>query len=96
MATHETEKKVLHANPPPFYSPLFWPFLNVWEIIKQSKNVRATAPKSLATLGFVDHSFAMVSSLRSFLLAYAIIYWSYDDVNPYPAWGRGMHNNCNK
>ena len=85
-----SEKKMQLVKPPPFYSPLLWPFLNVWEVSRQSNEVQVKSPKSLATLGLVDHSFALVSSFRSFLLAYAIINWSYDDASPYPAWGRGM------
>ena len=77
------------VQPPPVYAPLLWPMLNIWEVVKQCSDVRVKAPKSLATLGLIDHSFALVASFRSFLLAYIIIYWFYDDENPYPAWGRG-------
>ena len=83
------EPEIPMAKPPPVYSPLFWPILNIWEISRQPNEVKVRAPKSLATLGFIDHSFALVSSFRSFLLAYVIINWWYDDNHPYPAWGRG-------
>ena len=87
--TNMDDAKSEFVQSPPVYAPLLWPMLNVWEVTKQGSNVRVKAPKSLATLGLIDHSFALVASFRSFLLAYIIIYWFYDDENPYPAWGRG-------
>ena len=87
--TNMDDAKSEFVQPPPVYAPLLWPMLNIWEVAKQCSNVRVKAPKSLATLGLIDHSFALVASFRSFLLAYIIIYWFYDDENPYPAWGRG-------
>ena len=86
------EQKIPLAKPPPVYSPLFWPILNILEVSRQPNEVKVRPPKSLATLGFIDHSFALVSSFRSFLLAYIIINWFYDDNHPYPAWGRGKHS----
>lgn len=83
------DTKVETVKPPPVYAPLLWPMLNIWEVAKQCSNVRVKAPRSLATLGLIDHSFAFVASFRSFSLAYIIIYWFYDDENPYPAWERG-------
>ena len=87
--TNMNDAKSEFVQPPPVYAPLLWPMLNIWEVTKQGSNVRVKAPKSLATLGLIDHSFALVASFRSFLLAYIIIHWFYDDDNPYPAWGRG-------
>ena len=88
-ATNMDDAKSKFVQPPPVYAPLLWPMLNIWEVVKQCSDVRVKAPKSLATLGLIDHSFALVASFRSFLLAYIIIYWFYDDESPYPAWGRG-------
>ena len=87
--TNMDDAKSEFVQPPPVYAPLLWPMLNIWEVTKQGSNVRVKSPKSLATLGLIDHSFALVASFRSFLLAYIIIYCFYDDENPYPAWGRG-------
>ena len=86
------DKNMPLVEPPPVYSPLFWPFLNVLEVTKQPDKVKVRPPRSLATLGLVDHSFALVSSFRSFLIAYIIIYGFYDGANSYPAWGRGMQH----
>ena len=87
--TNMDDAKSEFVQLPPVYAPLLWPMLNIWEVTKQGSNVRVKAPKSLATLGLIAHSFALVASFRSFLLAYIIIYWFYDDESPYPAWGRG-------
>ena len=87
--TNMDDAKSEFVQLPPVYAPLLWPMLNIWEVTKQGSNVRVKAPKSLAILGVIDHSFALVASFRSFLLAYIIIYWFYDDESPYPAWGRG-------
>ena len=87
--TNMDDAKSEFFQPPPVYAPLLWPMLNIWEVVKQCSDVRVKAPKSLATLGLIDHSFALVASFRSFLLAYIIIFWFYDDEHQYPAWGRG-------
>ena len=86
----ENEKAIPVVKAPPVYTPLLWPFGNVWEVIKQPSQVRVRSPVSLATLGIVDHCFALVASFRSFLVAYAIVYWLHDDDSPYPAWERGL------
>ena len=83
------DTKVEFVKPPPVYAPLLWPMLNIWEVVKQGSDVRVKAPRSLATLGLIDHSFTLVASFRSFLLSYIIIYCFHNDENPYPAWGRG-------
>ena len=70
--------------------PLLWPFLYVYKGIGAPDNVKVPKPISLSHLGVVDTIFAFVASARSFLLAYAIVYWLHDKNNPYPAWGEGM------
>ena len=86
----ENKKEIPVVKAPPFYSPLLWPFANIWEVIKQPSEVRVRSPVSLSTLVVVDHCFALVASFRSFLVAYAIVYWLHDDESPYPAWERGL------
>ena len=78
------------ASKPAFYTPLFWPFLYVFEGIRLPDKLRVPKPISLSHLGVFDTILSMVASLRSFLMAYAVVYWLHDDNNPYPAWGKGM------
>lgn len=77
------------VDPPPFYAPFLWPFLYVYKGIRLPDRIRVPKPISLSHLGVLDTIFAFVASVRSFLLAYAIVYWLHDEKNPYPAWSKG-------
>ena len=76
-------------NKPSFYVPLLWPFSYVFEGIRLPDKSRAPKPISLSSLPLFETIFSFAASLRSFLLAYAIVYVIHDENNPYPAWGRG-------
>ena len=86
------------VNPPALYAPLLWPFLYVYEGIRSPDKLRVAKPISTSHLGLVENVLSFVASLRSFLMAYAVIYWLHDEESPYPAWGRGAFrisfNNC--
>merc|ERR1719151_83027 len=43
----------------------------------------------MSHMGFYDNILSFVASLRSFLMAYAVVNWLHDEENPYPAWGKG-------
>ena len=77
------------VNPPALYAPLLWPFLYVYEGIRSPDKLRVAKPISTSHLGLVENVLSFVASLRSFLMAYAVIYWLHDEESPYPAWGRG-------
>ena len=77
------------VNPPAFYAPLLWPFLYVYEGIRSPDKLRVAKPISMSHLGLSDNILSFVASLRSFLMAYAVVYWLHDEENPYPAWGKG-------
>ena len=77
------------VNPPALYAPLLWPFLYVYEGIRSPDKLRVAKPISTSHLGLVENVLSCVASLRSFLMAYAVIYWLHDEESPYPAWGRG-------
>ena len=78
------------VNPPALYAPLLWPFLYVYEGIRSPDKLRVAKPISASHLGLVENVLSCVASLRSFLMAYAVIYWLHDEESPYPAWGRGV------
>ena len=82
------------VNPPAVYAPLLWPFLYVYEGIRSPDKLRVAKPISTSHLGLVENVLSFVASLRSFLMAYAVIYWLHDEESPYPAWGRGAFLNC--
>ena len=77
------------VDPPPLYAPFLWPFLYVYKGVCLPDKIRVPQPISLSHLGVLDTIFAFVASLRSFLLAYLIVYYLHGDENPYPAWGKG-------
>ena len=77
------------VSPPAFYTPMFWPFLYVYKGIRLPENIGVPKPVSMSHLGFWDNILSFVASLRSFLMAYAVVYWLHDENNPYPAWGKG-------
>jgi len=77
------------VNPPAFYAPLLWPFLYVYEGIRSPDKLRVAKPISMSHMGFYDNILSFVASLRSFLMAYAVVNWLHDEENPYPAWGKG-------
>ena len=85
----DDDKNIPSVNPPPFYTPMLWPFLYVYEAIRLPDKIRVPKPITLGHLGLVDNILSFVASLRSFLMAYAVVYWLYDENNPYPAWGQG-------
>ena len=87
--TKKEDQGIPEANKPPFYFPLTWPFQNVFEVITQPEKLKVPAPVSMRTFDFIDHVTGFISSLRSFIIAYAVVYWMYDEKSPYPAWGRG-------
>ena len=76
--------------PPSFYAPLLWPFLYVYEAVRSPEKLRVARPRPDQYLGFFDNVLACVASLRSFLMAYAVVYWLHGKENPYPAWGKGL------
>ena len=77
-------------NPPSFYAPLLWPFSYVLALIRCPEKVTVPKLDSLSgPLPLFDTIFSFVASLRSFLLAYAVVYVLHDENSPYPAWGRG-------
>ena len=77
------------AKKPPFYAPLLWPFSYVNDGIRQPDKIKVPKPIAHSSLGPWDTKFSLAGSLRSFLLAYAVVYVLHDENNPYPAWGRG-------
>ena len=77
------------VKPPAFYTPLLWPFLYVYEGIRVPEKIKVPNLISKSHLYLFDTVFSFVASIRSFLMAYAVIYWLHDDNNPYPAWGKG-------
>ena len=83
------DTKIPEVSNPPFYHPLLWPVKNVWEVISQPENIKVPRLVSMRTYDLVDHITGFISSIRSFLVAYAVVYWIYDEETPYPAWGRG-------
>lgn len=84
------------VNPPAFYAPLLWPFLYVYEGIRSPDKLRVAKPISMSHMGLFDNILSFVASLRSFLMATAVVYWLHNDEDPYPAWGRGvlLHSRC--
>ena len=77
------------VNPPPIYTPLLWPFLYVYEGIRAPEKIKVPNLISKSHLDLFDNVFSFVASIRSFLMAYAVVYWLHGDNNPYPAWGKG-------
>ena len=77
------------TNPPSFYAPLLWPFSYVIEAIRSPDKIIVPKLVSLSSLPLFETLFSFTASLRSFLLAYTIVYVLHDENNPYPAWGRG-------
>jgi len=77
------------VNPPAFYTPLLWPFLYVYEGVRLPEKIKVPNLISKSHLDLFDTVFSFVASIRSFLMAYAVVYWLHDESNPYPAWGRG-------
>ena len=77
------------VNPPAFYTPFLWPFLYVYEAVRQPEKIKVPSLIAKGNLDMFDTVFSFVASIRSFLMAYAVVYWLHDDSNPYPAWGRG-------
>ena len=83
------DENVPLSSKPSFYTPLFWPFAYVFEGIRLPDKLRVPKPISLSHLGVFDTILSFSASLRSFLMAYAVVYWLHDENNPYPAWGQG-------
>ena len=78
------------VNPPAFYTPLLWPFLYVYEGVRLPEKIKVPNLISKSHLDLFDTVFSFVASIRSFLMAYAVVYWLHDESNPYPAWGKGI------
>lgn len=76
---------------PPAYMPLAWPVSSVlFAVTTDAKDPPPAKLESAPELDFVEHLISMCTALRSFILAYAIIYWCYRD-GEYPAFGRATN-----
>ena len=83
------DTNIPEVSKPHFYTPLLWPVQHVLEAIRQPEKISVSPLVSMRTCNFVDHVTGCFASIRSFLIAYVVVYWLYDEENPYPAWGRG-------
>ena len=75
MADSKKNAPPPEVSKPPFYAPLTWPFQNVFEFISQPDDVKVPPPVSMRTFDLMDHVTGCISSLRSFAIAYAIVYF---------------------
>eukprot|EP01083_Nonionella_stella_P120667 361757_1 len=71
-----------------FYTPLFFPFVNLIKIVQAKDNARPPKHIAAASLDLQGHLTTVFASLRAFLVAVFIVYILYDDYE-YPAFGNG-------